>query len=368
MATVLIVDDDETIRELYRHIVSDAGHQVLLAKDVAEARSIIAAQGDLDVAIVDRVLPGKEDGLDVLRCIQSSQPLCQTILVSGYPTFSSASEALRHSAFEYLTKPVPPERLRAALDAAIKERGRRKEQLLDAEQNRKGYEALKKKQELLQHDMRSLLVGIMGFANLLITRTSLDQLQLEYCNQILDCGTQLQNMLNTYLDISDLEREGFHLTKSHFNLLEVPKAAGKTLQFLAEKKGVGISIDFNGRELSAADTFPFDGNQTYLQNAFNNLLKNAIEASPRGGGVRIRIKGSEEELWMGIHNRGAVPEEIRATFFEKYVTFGKRDGLGLGTYMADLVVRAHDGRMHLTSSKQEGTEVAMVLPHNQARP
>jgi signal transduction histidine kinase len=368
MATVLIVDDDETIRELYRHIVSDAGHQVLLAKDAPEARSIIAAQGDLDVAIVDRVLPGEEDGLDVLRFIQTNQPLCQTILVSGYPTFSSASEALRHSAFEYLTKPVTPVRLRAALDAAIMERGLRKEQLLDAEQNRKGYEALKKKQELLQHDMRSLLVGIMGFANLLITRTSLDKPQLEYCNQILDCGTQLQNMLNTYLDISDLEREGFHLTKSHFNLLEVPKAAGKTLQFLAEKKDVGISIDFNGRELSAADALPFDGNQTYLQNAFNNLLKNAIEASPRGRGVRVRIEGSEKELSMCIHNWGAIPEEIRATFFEKYATSGKQDGLGLGTYMADLVVRAHAGRMRFASSKEEGTEVAMILPCDQTRP
>ena len=90
MATVLIVDDDEVIRELYQHIVSDAGHQVLSAKDAPEARSIIRAHEDLDVAIVDRVLPGEEDGLDVLRCIQTSQPLCQTILVSGYPTFSSA--------------------------------------------------------------------------------------------------------------------------------------------------------------------------------------------------------------------------------------------------------------------------------------
>jgi two-component system sensor histidine kinase/response regulator len=368
MATVLIVDDDEVIRELYQHIVSDAGHQVLSAKDAPEARAIITAHEDLDVAIVDRVLPGEEDGLDVLRCIQTNQPLCQTILVSGYPTFSSASEALRHSAFEYLTKPVTPVRLRAALDAAIEERGRRKEQILDAEQNRKGFEALKEKQELLQHDMRSLLVGIMGFANLLIKRTSLDQLQLEYCNQIVDCGTQLQNMLNTYLDISDLEREGFHLSKSHFNLLEVPQAAGKTLHFLAEKKDVDISIDFNARGLSAEDEIPFDGNQTYLQNAFNNLLKNAIEASPRGKRVKIRIKGSETELSMCIHNWGAIPEEVRTTFFERYATSGKQDGLGLGTYMANLVVRAHDGRMHFASSKEEGTEVGMILPYNQAMP
>ena len=362
MATVLIVDDDEAIRELYRHIASDAGHQVLLARDAPEARSIIAAQQDLGVAIVDRVLPGEEDGLDVLRFLADSQPLCQTILVSGYPTFSSASEALRHSAFEYLTKPVAPARLREALDAAMKERGRRKKQILDAEQNRKGYEALKKKQELLQHDMRSLLVGIMGFANLLIKRTSLDQLQLEYCKQIVDCSTQLQNMLNTYLDIADLEREGFQLATSHFNLLEVPKAADKTLQFLAEKKDVSISIRFNGRELSAADSLSFDGNQTYLQNAFNNLLKNAIEASPRGHNIEVRIKGSETELSMCVHNWGTIPEEVRTTFFEKYVTSGKKDGLGLGTYMADLVVRAHGGRMRFASSKEEGTEIAMILP------
>ncbi len=362
MARVLIVDDEEAIRITYSHLISHMGHEVFTAKDGDEAKGLVLTERDLDIAIVDRVFPGKENGLDIVEFLRISQPLCQAVLVSGFPTFDSASEALRLSVFDYLTKPVTKEVLFQVVDAAIKEKKTREQKILDAEKNRKGYEELKTKQEMLQHDMRSLLIGITGFSNLLISRTTLDETQMEYCNQIQQCSIQLENMVNTYLDITNLEQEEFHLERSRFNILNAVRQSRRALRFLADEKNVEMSLIFNKRITAKDDVLLFEGNRMYLQNAISNLLKNAIEASPQDRRVKIKIKNIEDAISIAVQNWGTIPKDIRDTFFEKYTSSGKKGGVGLGTYMAYLVVKAHNGQIDFVSSDEEGTEVLMTLP------
>ncbi len=362
MARVLIVDDEEAIRITYSHLVSHMGHEVFTAKDADEAKAFVLTERDLDVALVDRVFPGKESGLDIVEFLRVSQPLCQAILVSGFPTFDSASEALRLSVFDYLTKPVTKEVLFQVVGDAIKEKKILEQKILDSEKNRKGYEELKTKQEMLQHDMRSLLIGITGFSNLLISRTTLDETQMEYCNQIQQCSIQLENMVNTYLDITNMEQEAFQLERSKFNVLNAVRQSRRALRFLADEKNVEMSLIFNKKIAAKDDVLVYEGNRMYLQNAINNLLKNAIEASPQDRRVKIKIKDIGKSVTIGIHNWGTVPKDIRETFFEKYASSGKKGGVGLGTYMAYLVVTAHKGQIDFVSSDEEGTEVLMTLP------
>ena len=363
MAKVLVVDDDEDIRTFYQEVISALHHEVFVAKNAEEANYIILSEKGLDVAIVDRVLPGNEDGLDILEFIQASQPLCQTILVSGYPTFNSASKALRLNAFDYLTKPVKIGQLYEVIDAAIKENEIKKGKIFDDEKNKKDYEVLRSKQEILQHDMRSLLIGINGFINLLINKTSLNKKQFEYCKQIQQCSIHLENMVNTYLDISNLEQDNFQLNKTRFNILNIIKQSRKALHFLADEKNINISLIFNKKMLSINDFLYFEGDRMYLQNSINNLLKNAIEASPCDQRIKIRIKNLSESVSISIHNWGTIPEDVRYTFFEKYASSGKKSGVGLGTYIVQLVVKAHDGEITMNSSDDEGTEISIILPY-----
>lgn len=358
MARVLIVDDEEEIRILYERIVSEMGHEVSVAASVEEARPLVLSEKALDVCLIDRVLPGGEDGLDVLKLVKTNQPTCQSILVSGYPTFASASEALRHGAFDYLTKPVTSAQLHGVIDAALKKNASQKKK----GQHTDNYDELKLKQEMLQHDMRSLLVGIMGFVNRLINKTKLDELQRGYCNEIQHCAIQLENMVNTYLALSNLEDKGFRLHRSRFNLLDVVKQSRKALHFLADDKNVDISIIYNKKMLSVDDDVSCQGDRIYLQSAIDNLLRNAIEASPPDGRVKIKVKVKDGEPHISVHNWGTVPEGMQNVFFEKYATSGKNNGRGLGTYIAKLVVEAHGGEIWFTSSADQGTEVSMRLP------
>lgn len=361
MAKVLLVEDEDGTRSSYHQIISLMGHEVFSAADAEEAKSVILSEENLDVALVDRILPG-EDGLAVMRFLQDNQPLCQAVLVTGYPDFDSASEALRTKAFDYLTKPVQRAQLSKVIDAAFAEKKVLEKRVLEARKSREGFEELRSKQEILQHDMRSLLVGIIGFANLLMEKTSLDATQTKYCEQIRRYGIQLENMVNTYLNIADLEQKTRQLRKETFNLFDVIRQSRRALHFLALEKNVQISVINNKKMFSIDDVLLFHGNRMYLQNAMDNLVKNAIEASPPDGRVKVKIKDTQERLSVSIHNLGAVPEDVHSIFFEKYATSGKKNGLGLGTYMAKLVIKEHGGEIGVTTSEDEGTEVLMTLP------
>jgi signal transduction histidine kinase len=69
-----------------------------------------------------------------------------------------------------------------------------------------------------------------------------------------------------------------------------------------------------------------------------------------------------ERVAVDIHNFGVVPEEIRANFFSKYVTFGKKGGTGLGTFSAKLITDTLGGEISFTTSEEMGTTVTVVLP------
>ena len=361
MAKILIVDDEDDIRSIFRYIVANMGHEVFVAKNAEEAKFIIDTENDLDSALVDRILPGKEDGLDVLGYIKTRQPLCQTILVSGYPTFKSASEALRYSAFDYLTKPVKEKELSKVIDAAIKEKIIQGEKIHDAGNDKTAFEKSMSKQELLQHDMRSLIVGITGFANLLLNRTPLSETQIEYCKQIQQCSVQLENIINSYIDITNLELKTNAIKENRLNILDILHKSRKILKFLADEKNVEIILIYNKKILLINDDLVFYGDRSYLQNAVNNLLKNAIEASPEGHRIEIKVIRKPNDIFIHIHNWGEVPENILPVFFKKFVSSGK-NGFGLGTYMADLAVKAHNGAIDVSSSKDAGTEITIKLP------
>ena len=104
--------------------LKDAGYGVHTASGLSEAFAYLETN-DFDVAIIDRMLANGENGLDLLRFIQKSSPFCQTIMISAYPSFESAAEAVRHGNFAYLIKPVRQADILATVAAATKSIGQK---------------------------------------------------------------------------------------------------------------------------------------------------------------------------------------------------------------------------------------------------
>ncbi len=122
------------------------------------------------------------------------------------------------------------------------------------------------------------------------------------------------------------------------------------------------NIRFNGKSITYKQEFYIHAEELLCYSMLANLIKNAIEASPKKEQIAIEILEENDAIVIGIRNKGAVPADIRAKFFDKYVTSDKSMGSGLGTYSAKLIAETHGGSIHLDTSDEKRTAVKVRLP------
>ena len=122
---VLVVDDEPSEREALARLVGQWGYEVETASSAEEALALVETQHPA-VVLTDLVLP-EMDGLTLLQRLKETGRTTQVLLVTGHGTVESAVEAMRHGAFDYLTKPVEPARLQILLEKSINHEIERRE-------------------------------------------------------------------------------------------------------------------------------------------------------------------------------------------------------------------------------------------------
>ncbi|MDQ3339574.1 MAG: sigma-54 dependent transcriptional regulator [Myxococcota bacterium] len=128
MATILIIDDNETIREGLAHTVKKLGHEpVVAASGTAGIEAFKAKRADF--VITDLKMDGAT-GVEVLRTISGLDPDVPIMLITGFGTVETAVEAMKLGAFDFLTKPIQTEvvklKVERALELCAVRRGRKK--------------------------------------------------------------------------------------------------------------------------------------------------------------------------------------------------------------------------------------------------
>lgn len=119
MARILVVDDDLSSRNLLRHVLERAGHEVLEAADGEEASELVE---HADLLLLDLVMPNR-DGWSLLSSVRSVRPALPVIIVSGLEETSDEVRGLELGADDYLVKPVHPSVLAARVGAALRRSG-----------------------------------------------------------------------------------------------------------------------------------------------------------------------------------------------------------------------------------------------------
>jgi DNA-binding NtrC family response regulator len=110
---ILVVEDDERVRNALSSLLSGWGYSVDLATNGIEGLDKIVSGGPV-VVISDMRMPGM-DGLELLKQARKANPNAHFIVLTGFGTIRDAVEATKHGAFNFLTKPVDPERLQIEL-------------------------------------------------------------------------------------------------------------------------------------------------------------------------------------------------------------------------------------------------------------
>jgi two-component system, NtrC family, response regulator HydG len=123
MARVLIIDDNETMREGLAATVRRMGHEAMTAAGGAEGMTQLKRRG-ADFVITDLKMEGG-GGLDVLKAVHEIDPACPTMVVTAFGTVETAVEAMRLGAFDFLQKPFAPEVVRLKVERALELRRER---------------------------------------------------------------------------------------------------------------------------------------------------------------------------------------------------------------------------------------------------
>jgi len=100
---ILICDDEEGIRESLKLILSDH-HELIITDSSEQCLSILENSNDIGLALLDIKMP-KVNGLDVLKSIKEKHPDLPVIMVTGYKSVETASEAAQLGASGYIVKP-----------------------------------------------------------------------------------------------------------------------------------------------------------------------------------------------------------------------------------------------------------------------
>lgn len=109
-ANILIVDDEESIRQTFEIFLTSAGYQFVETVASFDEAMEAMARTSYDLIISDIVLIGP-CGTDLLRKTRESGVKCPVVMITGFPNLESAAESVRHGAFDYISKPVNKEAL-----------------------------------------------------------------------------------------------------------------------------------------------------------------------------------------------------------------------------------------------------------------
>ncbi len=117
---ILVIDDDGLMRDACKDTLARSGHDIDLAESGTKGLSLLNRWA-YDVVLLDLRMP-EMDGMNVLRQIKEQDPETVVIVISGYGSVTSAVEAMKLGAFDFLPKPFTPTDLRRAVDMASEKR------------------------------------------------------------------------------------------------------------------------------------------------------------------------------------------------------------------------------------------------------
>lgn len=357
--TVLIVDDSPESLLLISELLSD-DYEITVSKSAQEALERCSQGFSPDLMLIDVMMPDM-DGITLLERLRTlpNTELSPAILISADTTDQTKLRGLTCGAIDYVEKPISPELLKlrvhnlmhyVRLQRALQEKC---DALFESDRLKDQVE------QIARHDIKGSIATLTHLAQLVMEADELAPAHRDKLQQIDNIATRTLDLINSSMEIYRIESGRFTLKASKFSIEQELRKAVKMVKQSHESKNLNVHL-----QVPLEDALHAFADPILTYSALQNLLKNAFEAAPPAGEVNIELSSVEEsQLLIRISNTGAVPPEIRESFFDKYATAGKADGSGLGTYSAKLLIEAQQGSIQMQTSDQNNrTTIEITLP------
>lgn len=211
--------------------------------------------------------------------------------------------------------------------------------------------------KLYRHELKAAL-DVMAAGLATVRQLILDENRdaaVEFLDQVEDKRVELSSLLEERIDFIRLHSDAFQIRPSTVNLnLLVDKCVSTYREAAAAKE---VTIDSNHLH---AEAVLVRGEERFLRKAIDNILRNALKFSPNGSEIRTTLGSERMEAFVRVDDSGPgiIPEHLGKIFQLGFTT----DGTGRGLYMANRIVKAHDGRIEVTSKPGNGASFTVRLP------
>ena len=363
---VLVVEDDELIRESLAPVLTDAGYQVSFAENGQEALGQLQADSSPAIILLDLKMPVM-NGWE-FRALQKDDPKLGLIpVVAMSADWSPQAAAI--SAQAYLRKPIESEALLGTLERVLVET----EQLRKANVNEaERLASLGRLAANIGHEIKNPLAFVMENLTLSLKALELpiqgagaegDELRTTVREMLQECLVGGERIRETVSNLQRLSRKG-----------DEPRMTLDVRTLVEQSVSMAWNqIRHRARLVRAFEGVPSVlGNGAALGQVFLNLLINAAHAIPEGNAeaneIRVALrthageKGEEVVTEIRDSGTGMAPEMVARVFEPFFTTKAVGEGTGLGLSISRQTVLDHGGRLTVESEVDKGTTVRVFLP------
>ena len=370
---ILVVDDEDPVREIVSKLVRHIGYPVLMAANGKEALDLLRKE-PVTILITDIKMP-EMDGFELMKAALAELPSLHIICMTAHGGAYSYTDVVSFGATDYITKPFTIDEMSAKLNRVIREM----RLIEDLKEKKIGLELaneeLKRADKLksifissVSHELRTPLTVIKEFISLMLDghggATTEDQ--REYLTIANKNILRLTNLIETLLDFSRIESgKGLKLKFEPIRLNGVIEDALMTLSQRLDEKGITFENQLD------PDIPMLLGDHNRLVEVFINLIGNGIKFTPPGGKITINSRGLTEkrdylkvvvaDTGVGI-NQEDLPKVFDRFYQGRRTQEGMISGTGLGLAITKEIIEGHRGSIVAETKSGMGAFFVFTLP------
>lgn len=217
---------------------------------------------------------------------------------------------------------------------------------------------------IVSHELRTPLTLIRAYVEALQENVGTPnmEMQREFLGVIDEQSLKLKRLIDSILELSQLESGRFRMHREPFNLVEVAEETVGVLHPMAEEMGIEIDVETASRDVV------IEADRSLVRRVLLNLGQNAIKFTERGGRVTLKLSGEGRTAKVEIEDTGiGMPSQELDRIFDKFYQIDgelsrKYPGVGLGLSIARSIVEWHGGEIHAESELGRGSRFTVTLP------
>ncbi len=355
---ILIIDDEEALRDGCRQVLEKCGYAVLTAEQGIEGINL-AREHMPEIAFVDLKMPNIS-GMEIMEILSRDIPDIVLVMITGFASIVSAVEAMQKGAYDYLPKPFNPDQLRALTMRGLDHHNLK----IETKKLREEKDQMEKNFiTFVSHEMRSPLVVIRQCIEALkeVAGKSFDKDAREIIERCRKRVQNLEEMVEHWLDISRIENGTLAQQKVSLSLAFIISRSVEEMSPLCKKKGISL-------ETNIPPKLPkITGDAESLVRVFTNVIGNATKYTPEGGKITIACQHDKYYITASIADTGmGIPSDKLLLIFEPFFRCGgkndKYSGSGLGLTFCKKIMESHNGSIAVSSKEGEGTTFVLTFP------